>query len=305
MNYLWRFLKTFSDEWTEDRISQHSAAIAYYALFAMAPLLLLSLAIFGWTLGPQAAAGQLHQQLQEFMGDKVATTLEDQIGFISLDGKSLPAALLAGATLLFGATGVFVELKTALNIVWGVRRGEQSGIYHFIRDRLLSFAMVIFIGALLIISVLATSIFSLLRSWLQNYLQVPVELWSLTGFAVAFFVETLLFATVFKVLPDVRFPWKDVWLGAIVTALLFEAGKWVLGWYLGRESTLSSVGAAGSIVILLMWVYYSAMIVLTCAEFVEITQRMRGTPHGPKPALTALEAEAGLPAADTDGDPPA
>jgi membrane protein len=286
MGNLRRFVAAFSDAWSDDRLPRQSAAIAYFALFSMAPLLLLAMTIIARVLGPQAIEGALHLQLSGFMGEQAASALEQLVRGVTLSkGDNSAAALIGGATLIYGATGVFVELKDSLNLIWGLRRREGRGIVHFLRDRLLSFAMVLASGSLLLASVLISSTFAVVRGWLANELTLPVEAWALIAFAIAFAIETLLFALIFKLLPDLTFPWRDVWIGALVTALLFEAGKFGLGWYLGRSSTLSTFGAAGSVVLLLIWVYYSSLIVLSGAEFIEINQRLRGHPHGRKPSL--------------------
>ena len=286
LQILWRFINAFSDAWSDDRLPRQSAAIAYFALFSMAPLLLLAMTIIARVLGPQAVEGELHLQLSGFMGEQAANALEQLVRGVTLSkGDNTPAAIIGAATLIYGATGVFVELKDSLNLIWGLRRREGKSVVLFLTDRLLSFGMVLISGALLLASVLVSGTFAVVRGWVANEITLPVEAWALVAFAIAFAIETLLFAIIFKVLPDLKFPWKDVWMGALVTALLFEAGKYGLGWYLARASTLSSFGAAGSVVLLLIWVYYSSLIVLTGAEFIEITQRLRGTPHGRKASL--------------------
>lgn len=263
------------EAWTSNRIPQHSAAIAYYALFAMVPLLLLAMWLIGVTLGPQAIEGELHNQLEDFMGYQAATALEGLVRGVSLSQASIPAAIVAGVTLLFGVTGVFVELKQALDRIWGLRTRPGGGVWTFIYERLLSFAMVVITGLLLTASMVMTSVLALMRGWLAEHLWVPPEWWNIAGTSVAFVVETILFAIIFKVLPEIHSPWRDIWLGAVVTAVLFEAGKMGLGLYLERASTISALGAAGSLAVVLIWVYYSSMIVLTCAEFIEVGQRLR------------------------------
>ena len=287
MRLLWRFIDAFSDSWSDDRLPRQSAAIAYFALFSMAPLLWLATGIISQILGQQAVTGELHNQLSGFMGTQAAASLESLVRDVrpSRGANTTTAAIIGGATLIYGATGVFVELKDSLNLIWGLRRREGRSVVLFLKDRLLSFAMVLISGALLMASVLVSGVFAFIKGWVSAEIAVPVEAWSLITFVVAFAIETLLFAIIFKILPDLKFPWRDVWMGALVTAMLFEAGKFGLGWYLGRTTTLSGFGAAGSVVLLLIWVYYSSMIVLTGAEFIEITQRLRGTPHGRKPSL--------------------
>lgn len=292
VKHVWRFMMAFSDAWEDDRLPRQSAAIAYFALFSMAPLLWLAQEVIVRVLGPQAIVGELHVQLSGFMGEQAATSLEQLVKDVKPSkGDNTSAAIIGGATLLYGTTGVFVELKDSLNLIWGLRRREGKSVILFLKDRLLSFGMVLITGALLFASVLVSATFALIKGWVSasSEIAVPVEAWALIAFIVAFAIETLLFAIIFKAMPDLKFPWRDVWMGALVTAMLFEAGKYGLGWYLGRTSTLSHFGSAGSVVLLLIWVYYSAMIILTGAEFIEITQRLRGTPHGRKPALIGEE----------------
>jgi membrane protein len=300
---LWRFIDAFSDAWSDDRLPRQSAAIAYFALFSMAPLLWLATGIISQFLGQQAVTGELHNQLSGFMGAQAANSLESLVKDVKpiQGGPNTTAALIGAATLIYGATGVFVELKDSLNLIWGLRRREGRSVVLFLKDRLLSFAMVLIIGALLMASVLVSGVFAFIKGWVSAEIAVPVEAWSLIAFVVAFAIETLLFAIIFKVLPDLKFPWRDVWMGALVTALLFEAGKFGLGWYLARTTTLSGFGAAGSVVLLLIWVYYSSLIVLTGAEFIEITQRLRGTPHGRKPSLAEGGTEKDTPIERIDG----
>lgn len=300
---LWRFIDAFSDAWSDDRLPRQSAAIAYFALFSMAPLLWLATGIISQILGQQAVTGELHNQLSGFMGAQAANSLESLVNDVKpiQGGANTTAALIGGATLVYGATGVFVELKDSLNLIWGLRRREGRSVVLFLKDRLLSFAMVIISGALLMASVLVSGVFAFIRSWVSAEIMVPVEAWSLIAFGVAFAIETLLFAIIFKVLPDLKFPWRDVWMGALVTALLFEAGKFGLGWYLTRTTTLNGFGAAGSVVLLLIWVYYSSLIILTGAEFIEITQRLRGTPHGRKTSLAEGGTEKDTPIERIDG----
>lgn len=288
---IWRFVDAFTDAWSDDRLPRQSAAIAYFALFSMAPLLILATSIIGRVLGPQAVEGTLHVQLAAFMGEEAATALEKMVSRNGPShGDNKLAAVLGAATLLYGTTGVFVELKDSLNLIWGLRRREGRSIVLFMKDRLFSFAMVLFSGAVLLASVLVSGILTVFRHWLAGEISLPVETWVLLAFGISFAMETLLFAFIFKILPDLKFPWKDVWIGALVTAMLFEAGKYGMSYYLAHTSTLSAFSATGpAIVVLLIWVYYSSLIVLTGAEFIEINQRLRGTPHGRKPALIGEE----------------
>jgi membrane protein len=191
-------------------------------------------------------------------------------------------------TLFVGATGVFVQLQDALNSIWGVRRKPGRGLRNFIKDRLLSFALILGIGFLLLVSLILSAGLSALGNFVTGLLPAQATLWQWINFGVSFGVITLLFAVIFKVLPDVKIAWRDVWIGALLTALLFNLGKYLLGLYLGRSSVTSAYGAAGSLVIVLLWVYYSAQILFFGAKFTQIYSNRYGSHLEPAPGAEAV-----------------
>ena len=265
-----------------DNAPRLGAALAYYTLFSMAPLLIVAIALAGMIFGQEAAQGQIVGQLRDLLGDAGARALEDMIENSRKPSAGILATTTALFTLFLGATGVFGELKGALNIIWNVPEDRQSeGILHIgvglIRDRLLSFAMVLAVGFLLLVSLVVSAVAGaaggvLARLWPDSgsALQIVNNVSSLV-------VITALFALIFKFLPDTRIAWGDVWMGAALTSILFTAGKYVLGLYLGRSSVASVYGAAGSVIVLIVWVYYAAQIFFFGAELTQAYARRHGS----------------------------
>ncbi len=252
--------------WLEDRALRFSAALAYYSIFAMAPLIIISISVAGLIFGEQAARGQVYQQINWLLGSKGAVEIQTLIQASSDTSKSIVATVVGIITLLVGASGVFGQLKDALNSIWGVRLKPGAGIISSVKEYLFNFSMVLGVGFLLIISLLLSAVLHSLNSFLTGYLPLPSFVGPLTA-AGSFVVVLLLFALIFKVLPDVEIGWEDVWIGATVTAILFTLGKFLIGLYLGTSSIGSSFGAAGALILILVWVYYSTTIFLLGAEF--------------------------------------
>jgi membrane protein len=261
------FLQSFN-EWTEDRALRFSAALAYYSIFAMAPLVVIAIAVAGLVFGEKAARGEVYQQIEWLLGPKGAGEIQTLIQASSDTSQSILATVLGVVTLLIGASGVFGQLKDALNSIWGVRL-KKGGLLASLKDYLLNFSMVLGVGFLLIISLLLSAVLQAVNNFMTGYLPIPSFFAPLTA-AVSFFVLVLLFALIFKVLPDVRINWEDVWIGATVTALLFTLGKYLIGLYLATSSIASSFGAAGALILILVWVYYSTTIFLLGAEFTKV-----------------------------------
>jgi membrane protein len=259
------FLQTFNG-WLEDRALRFSAALAYYSIFAMAPLVIISISVAGLVFGEQAARGQVYQQINWLLGSKGAAEIQTLIQASSDTSKSILATVVGVITLLIGASGVFGQLKDALNSIWGVQLKPGAGIISSVKEYLLSFSMVLGVGFLLIISLLLSAVLQSVNSFVTGYLPVPSFVGPLTA-AGGFVVVLLLFALIFKVLSDIEIGWEDVWIGATVTAILFTLGKFLIGLYLGTSSIGSSFGAAGALILILVWVYYSTTIFLLGAEF--------------------------------------
>lgn len=274
---LLNLLKQSFQEWQDDKVSQLAAALAYYTIFSLTPLLVLAIAIAGAVFGEEAARGEIVGQIQGLVGTSGAEAIETALKNADRPEISSIASLISIGVLLFGASGVFAQLQEALNAVWNVRAKPSLGIWGFIRKRLLSFSMVLAIGFLLLVSLVLSAALSAISHINFNLLPGVDFVWQLVNFALSFGLVTLLFALIYKYLPDVKIAWGDVWVGATITALLFSFGKYILGLYIGQGSFGSAYGAAGSLVIILAWVYYSAQILLFGAEFTQVFARHYGS----------------------------
>jgi len=268
-------LRETGRRWSEHKVLQLSAALAYYSIFSIAPLIVITVAIAGWWLGPDAVRGQLDDQLRGTMGASAAETVQSMVESAYHPGQGIWAAMLGLVTLLLGASGVFTQLKDALNTIWQAPAPTRSGLSVFVRDRLVSFGMVLAIGFLMLTSLLLTAAVAAAWNLVALYLPLPKVLLGMVGFLVSAGISASLFTLIFKWLPDVRILWREAWVGGAFTAVLFEVGKILLGIYLGRESTTSSYGAAGAVVLILLWVYYTSVILLTGACF---THAFHGRP---------------------------
>jgi len=262
-----RLLRATTRQWSEHKVLQLSAALAYYSIFSIAPLLVIVVALVGWFYGPDAARGQLADQLRTNIGQPAAETVQSMVQSAYRPGQGGWAAAIGVATLLLGASGVFGQLKDALNAIWNAPPAQGSGVITFLRARLVSFGMVLVIGFLMLISLLLTTAAAAAWNVISAHLPLSKFFLTVAALAVSVGVTTTLFALIFKWLPDVPVRWRHVWTGAALTAVLFEIGKVLLGIYLGRESTASSYGAAGAGVLLLLWVYYNSVILFTGACF--------------------------------------
>ena len=263
-------VKHTATEWIDQGLSRMGAALAFYTLCAIAPLFIIVLAIAGLWFGEAAARRELFSQVSGLVGSEGGDAIQALISAANRPKTGAWATVIAVVTLFVGATGVFVQLQDALNSIWGVRRAPGRGVRNFIKDRLLSFALIVGIGFLLLVSLVLSAGLSALGKYMGGLLPVQETLWQGINFVVSFGVITLLFAMIFKLLPDVKIAWRDVWIGAMLTALLFNLGKFLLGLYLGRSSVTSAYGAAGSLVIVLLWVYYSAQILFFGAKFTQL-----------------------------------
>jgi membrane protein len=296
-----RLLQATFKEWMEDNAPRLSAALAYYSIFSIAPLLVIAIGIAGLVLEEEAVRGQLEQQLKGYVGPEAASGLQSMVQSASRPTESSLAAVFGFAMLLLGASGVFGQLKDALNTIWEVKPRPGGGVIRFVRERLLSFGMVLVIGFLLLTSLLLTTAVAALSDYLENVFKLPEMVWGVITFLISFGVVTTLFALIFKMLPDAEVEWRSAWIGALVTAVLFEIGKFFLSYYLGREGATSSYGAAGSIVLLLLWVYYTSCILFFGAEFTQVYARETGhvirPAEGAEPVTAETPAQEGLAAA--------
>lgn len=263
--------RTLSD-FSEHKIVQLSAAMAYNALFAIAPFLLLIAGVAGLIMGQEAVRRHLDDQLSSMLGSQ-ATGMIDSMMAARRQGTSVLATVLGAVALILGATGLFGQLQAALNTIWSVKPKPGRGIKGMLRDRFLSLGMVFGICFLLLISMVLSTILAASSSAIGKALSLPDWVGHILDLVVSIGMLTVLFAAMFKYLPDAKIPWRNVWGGAIATAVLFSIGKWGLALYLGRESTTSAYGAAGSLVIIIMWVYYASVIVFLGAELTQVVTR--------------------------------
>lgn len=272
----WRLLKEAIQEWQDDKASRLAAALAYYTVFSLAPLLVLVIAIAGAIFGTESARNELTSQIQGLVGPAGADFVTSALENASQPGanQGAIASTISIALLIFGASGVFVQLQDSLNTIWNVEPKPKQGIGYFIQKRLLSFSMILVIGFLLLVSLVVSTALSAFGGFLNQWL---ASLSWLINFAISISLVTLLFAAIFKYLPDAKIGWKDVTVGAFITALLFNLGKYLLGLYLGNSSFSSTYGAAGSLVVLLAWIYYSAQILFFGAEFTQVYARRFGS----------------------------
>ena len=270
-------LKQTFTEWQEDKAPTLAAALAYYTVFSLAPLLIIVIAIVGLVFGADAAQGQIVAQLQSLIGKDGAQTVQELILKASEPKSGMIATIVGIATLLWGASNVFTNLKEALNTIWNVSPPPGRGIWGFLQDRVLSFAMILGIGFLLLVSLVLSAVLAAVSYWLNGLLQLPVGIWQIVDFAISFGVVTLLFALIYKLLPDVDLAWNDVWIGAAITSMLFTIGKSLIGVYLGGSGIASTYGAAGSFVIILLWINYSAQILFLGAEFTQVWANRYGS----------------------------
>ncbi len=279
----WQLVKEAASDWSHDRAPRLGAALAYYTIFSMVPLLVVIIALIGVVFGEQAAQSAIMAQIAHLVGEQSAAAIKDMIQRASQPSTGLLATLIAIVTLLVGASGVFGQLQDALNAVWGVEPKEGRGIWGFIKDRFLSFVAVLGTGFLLLVSLVLSSALAAFGKWFSGLLPLPEAVLETFNFLLSFVVVTGLFALIFKVLPDARIAWRDVWVGAALTSALFTIGKFAIGLYLGKSDVGSAYGAAGSLVIVLVWVYYSAQILLFGAEFTQVYANRLGERIVPTP----------------------
>ncbi|MBA2564056.1 MAG: YihY/virulence factor BrkB family protein, partial [Gemmatimonadetes bacterium] len=284
-------LKSSFRDWQEDKASRLAAALAYYTIFAIAPLLVIAIGIAGMAFGREAAQGQVVREMQGLLGEEGARMIQETIQSAGREDRGLLATAIGVIVLLFGASGVFGQLKDGLNTIWEVAPKPGRGLLGIVKDRFASFTMVLGIGFLLLVSLGVSAWLGKLGELAGEHVPGPPILAAALHFAVSFGVITVLFAMIYKILPDVEIRWGDVWLGAAATALLFTAGKFLLGFYLGKGSAGSAFGAAGGLVILLVWVYWSAQILFFGAEFTQVYANEYGSRIVPDEDAVGVTAE--------------
>jgi len=291
------FKETFN-EFMEDKAPRLGAALAYYTIFSIAPLLLIAIAIAGVVFGRESAHHDVLAQLKGVFGDAAAKSIAEMLASASKPKSGRIATIVGTITLLFGAAGVFGQLKDALNTIWNVEPKKSGGFIGMVKDRFLSFAMVFGIAFLLLVSLVLDAVLSATA----KYVGLPggEAPWQALQLGVSFGIVTVLFALIFRFLPDTKVEWRDVWYGAAFTSFLFVIGKFALGIYFGRSAVGSAYGAAGSLVLLLLWIYYSAQILFFGAEFTQVYSRHHGSRQG---AAATAGGEASRASAAISGPP--
>ncbi len=271
----------------DDKGMKLSAALAYYTIFALAPLLLLLISLAGIFLGKDAIQGKVFEELNGLIGASAALQIQDMIKAIELSDKSTFALVIGIFTLFIGATSIFGEIQDSINIIWKVTAKPKKGWLKLLKNRLLSSSIIVSLGFLLIVSLIANGVILALMDRLSRFLpDMTVWIANISNTAITFIVITVLFGAIFKVLPDVKIKWKDVRTGAIFTACLFFIGRFLIGLYISTTATGSTFGAAGSLIVVLVWIYYTAVILYLGAEFTQVYAEYKG--HHIEPADFAV-----------------
>jgi membrane protein len=280
-------LKETYKEWNDDEPFDLSAIVAYYAIFSLPALLVIIIAVAGIFFGAEAVRGQVAGQIGQMLGKDAGEGIQTMIINANKSGGNIIATIIGAATLLFGATGVFIELQKSLNKIWKVKTNPKEGFKRLLAIRATSFGLILAIGFLLLISLVVTTALTAFGNWITHILpDFMLYIMYVVNFLISFGMVTLLFAMIYKFLPDVKIGWKTVWFGAMVTALLFEVGKFALSIYFGKAKPGSTYGAAGSVVLILLWIYYSCMILFFGAAFTQIYARRYG--HKIEPSAHAV-----------------
>ncbi|MGJ7494885.1 YihY/virulence factor BrkB family protein [Variovorax sp. RT4R15] len=303
--YLFDLSRKAVSAWVDDFAPSMGAAISYYTIFSLAPLLVIVTAIAGALFGREAVQGEIVGQLTGLIGSEGAIAVQGLVRSASEPAKGLVAGLLGVGILIIGATTVFAELQSALDRIWHVpEKDKPKGVWALLRARVLSFGLILGLAFLLMVSLTVSAVLAAFGSWAGGLMPGSELLLQLLNVAISLAVSTALFAMIFKLMPTAPIAWHDVWIGAMVTAVLFEVGKALIGLYLGKSGVTESFAAAGSLVVVLAWVYYAAQIFLLGAEFTKVYANEHGSVAGAK-AMVATEATATMAAAGTDAPPAA
>ncbi len=290
---MWQVLKQSFKGFSTDKITKLSASLAYYTIFSMGPLLVLVISLCSIFLGRESVEGKIYGQFEGFVGHDTASQLQDIIKNASLQGKSKTAAIIGGIVLLIGATTIFAEVQDSINSIWGLKAKPKKGWLKMLQNRFLSFSVIISLGFLLLVSLVLASLIEALSENLKDaFPDVTVVVFYIINIVITFLVTAVIFAVIFKVLPDAKIKWKDVISGAIATALLFMLGKFGISFYISKSNVGSTYGAAGSLVIVLLWIYYSSIILYFGAEFTKAYALQFGEEiHPSEYAVTTKQVE--------------
>jgi membrane protein len=277
---MWSILTETFQNWSRHNTARLGAALAYYSIFSLGPIIVISVAVAGMVFGPAAARGEISAQIRGLLGDAGAQAVDAMLAGASRPHEGMLATVIGIGTLMFAAVGVVVQLKDALNTVWNVEAAPTKGYWRLIRGYLVSLAGILALGFILLVSLVFTAALAAAGKFIAPYL--PEMTLQLTGSGISYALVTLLLAMMFKWLPERSIAWGDVWLGAAVTAGLFEIGKFLIAFYIGKQGLESTYGAATSLVVLLVWVYYASQIVLLGAEFTHVIASRRARARAPR-----------------------
>lgn len=276
-----RLVRAAAASWFDDYAPSMGAALSYYTLFSIAPLLLIVISVAGLVFGEDAARGEIFAQLDEFMGSEAAAAIQSLLQSVNKPAESRLGTMIGVGLVLVGATTVFAELQNAMDRIWRAPARKQSaGMWNLLRTRLLSFGMILSIGFLLMVSLVAGAVLAAIGRWWTPYFIGWEVVAQALNTVIGFGFTLLAFAMIYKTMPRVKIDWRDVWIGAGVTAVLFTIGKFLIGYYIGKSGVVSGYGAASSVVVVLVWVYYSAQIFLVGAEFTRAYAYMYGSRQG-------------------------
>jgi membrane protein len=278
--------------WNRDNAFQHSAAVSFYTLFSLAPVTIIVLGVASMVVGRDLALAQVTVQLSELVGQEAAKLIVEAVQRSQAEKDGWAGAAMGFVMLLVGATTVFGQLQESLNAIWGVRaRPDRKGWVVLLARRVVSFAMVLTVGFLLLVSLVLTTALSAMLRYAEDWVGVPAPVLQAVDVVTVLGVITVLFAMVFKFMPDVVQSWRDVWRGAFVTALLFSVGRVLIAWYLGHSTVASVYGAAGSLAALLIWIYYSCAILFFGVEYTKARAELKGRPARPKATAVLVREE--------------
>ncbi|MFV8332515.1 YihY/virulence factor BrkB family protein [Flavobacterium sp. GSP14] len=288
----WTLLKRTYHEFDDDNAIKLSASLSYYTIFSLPPLLIIILSIFSFFFGREAVTGRFFGQINGMVGNQAAIQIQETIKNIELSDSNTFAAIFGGIMLLIGASGVFAEIQSSINFIWGLKAKPNKGIMKFIKNRLMSFSMIASVGFLLMVSLIVNTVMDVINTRLLVYFpNTTVYIFYIFNIIILFLTTTILFAIIFKTLPDGDIDWKDALIGSGFTSFFFMIGKFGIGFYLGSSTVATVYGAAGSVVIILIWVYYSAIILYFGAEFTKVYANAHGNKIIPNGYAVAIKVE--------------
>jgi membrane protein len=283
-------IKETIKEFNEDNAIYYSASLSYYTIFSLPPIIIIIISVAGSLFGKETISSEIYHQFSSLLGPQGAQQIESMVRGAQKIHSNLLATFIGIGTLIFASTGVFIAIQTSLNVIWDVKAKPKSNIIKLIKDRILSFALIITLAFLLLVSlVIHALLVAIIDLFSQQFENVTILLIQLTNFIVPLFIITLLFAVIFKFLPDAKIHWRDVWTGSLFTSLLFTLGKFLIGLYLGNSNIGSVYGAAGTVILILLWVFYSSIILFFGAEFTQVYAKTYGNKIEPSQYAVKVE----------------